>query len=305
VTERKVTAVVVTYRSERTIGRTLDSLRRSWERGFLDCVVVDNVSRDRTLEIVRRDHPWARVVETGANVGYGRGCNAGLAVVATPYVLFMNADACIEPEAVETLVGLLESRPEAGMVAPAIVEAGNHQAAGVLTSPWTIVATAAGLPLASLRRREIVPGGPPFRTDWLCGALLATRTALVRDMGGFDDRIFLYFEETDLCRRMLLRGLDLWADGRAVAHHDGGASAVQARRAIHAGCISEHYFRSRYHYLVKHWGRAVAMGTETAEVTLLSLRWAWKRLRAQSAADVVARLRRPIMRLPTMPSRPS
>ena len=92
----------------------------------------------------------------------------------------------------------------------------------------------AGL-IGQLRQRPIEPDGEPFETDWLCGALLIGRTAQLQEMTGFDSNIFLYFEETDLCKRMIDRGSELWAVGRAVVVHDANASARQTGQSVHMG----------------------------------------------------------------------
>ena len=96
-TRPRVTAVLVTYQSAETIGPALASLRPHFESGLLHAIVVDNASRDETTARVAREHPWATVVESGGNIGYGRGCNVGLARATTDYVMFMNPDAVMEP----------------------------------------------------------------------------------------------------------------------------------------------------------------------------------------------------------------
>jgi GT2 family glycosyltransferase len=295
----RVTAVVVTYQSEAVIRGALQTLRRSHDRGLLDGVVVDNRSTDDTLGVVRREHPWVRVIEAGGNLGYGRGCNLGILASTTPYVMPMNADASIEPDAVERLLAFLEARPDAALAAPALTGGAEPQLAGGLSSPSRILVQATGRRIAS--QRELVPGAPPVEVDWLCGALLVMRASAVRAAGGFDPRFFLYFEETDLCRRLRRRGHTLWAVGQAVAHHAGAASANQAKAPMFAGCIGEHYFRSRYHYLCKHWGVGVASLTELAEVALVGSRWLLRRARGRDASHLVPNLRRPVMRLPRAP----
>jgi GT2 family glycosyltransferase len=187
-----------------------------------------------------------------------------------------------------------------GLVAPAIQEGEHVQEAGALTTPATILRQALGLRLRE--RRRIRPGEAPFATDWLCGALLLGRTGQLRELGGFDPRFFLYFEETDLCRRMLRRGLELWAVGEAVAVHEGGGSTARSRVDLVGGCIPEHFFRSRYYYLVKHWSRLIAVPTELAELTVLGVRWVLRRLRGRHVDDLRVRLRRPILRLPDPPA---
>src|SRR5262249_51190755 len=93
----RVTAILVTYRSAADVGAALDALKPAHAAGAIDVIVVDNRSTDDTVAIVRRDHPWATLVESPVNLGYGRGLNVGLSRAATEYVLFMNPDAVIAP----------------------------------------------------------------------------------------------------------------------------------------------------------------------------------------------------------------
>ena len=279
---RRVTAIIVTYNSSQEIGGALDGLRPMIDRGDLDCVVVDNASVDDTREVVRQ-RSWVELVTSPTNVGYGRGLNIGLARARAPYVLFMNPDAVITCENLERLCDFLDSHPRAGIVGPAIVdEIGSLQAAGVPPSPLSLMARAVGLRRWTRRQRPIVPGGSPFSTDWLVGAILLARTQLMQDLGGFDPRFFLYFEETDLCRRVMRAGHELWAVGEATAMHIGSVSARKSGQQLFGDCIAEHYFRSRFYYLRKHFGWLAAALTEIVEWFALLVRACINRMRGRT-----------------------
>lgn len=272
-----VTAVIVSYRSRRTIGACLESVRPSHDSGLIRVRVVDNDSSDGTADYVRADFPWVELVEPGGNVGFGRGCNAGFEGADTPYTLFLNPDATLSEEALNTLIDFMESRPEVGMCAPSIREAdGAMQVAGVLPTPAGLVREALGLRAYPVMR-EIEAGAEPFRTNWLCGAILLVRSEVFRAVGGFDPRFFLYFEETDLCRNIMDAGFELWAVGQARAEHECGASTKQLGASMAEKCVSEHFYRSRFYYLTKHHGWLSAGLAELAVIPLLGLRTLVKR----------------------------
>jgi GT2 family glycosyltransferase len=268
-----VTAVIVTYRSVGVVDAALRALRSGAEEGFLRCVVVDNQSPDGTADAVARDHPWAQLIRSPENLGYGRGCNLGFSQVTTPYVLFMNPDVVFEAAEIRRLVRFMEERPSAGMAAPSTcLSSGDFQHAGGLATPGSICAASLGL-VRSASFRQVTPGSEPFTTDWLCGAIMLLPSALVRELGGFDPRFFLYFEETDLCVRVRRAGRDLWAVGGVSAKHVGGASAKAANPALRSGdCLAEFYFPSRYYYLTKHHGRLAAFATEGFQLAVLGVR---------------------------------
>jgi GT2 family glycosyltransferase len=296
------TAVIVTYNAHAYISAALDETGRARDERLLETIVVDNASADDTAALVRERYPWVRVIESGANLGYGRGCNAGLAAVETPYVLFLNPDAVLPTASLRTLITFLDEHPRAAVAAPATKVYGGAalQFAGGLPTPANIL-VAAALRSQPSSRRVIQPGTPPFQTDWLAGGILLARCEAIRGLGGFDPRFFLYFEETDLCKRAIESGHELWAVGTATASHAGAQAAKSTGRRLYHATIAEHYFRSRFYYLVKHFGWAAAIGTDMLEIAILALRSLAKKLLGRSGADLSERLSGPVMRLPTFP----
>ncbi len=293
-----MTAVIVSYRSRRTIGVTLESLEPSKSAGLIDVVVVDNASGDETSDFVRESFPWVKVIEAGGNLGYGRGCNLGFEHVSTPYTLFLNPDATLSMEALETLLDFMESRPRVGMCAPAIREAdGTMQVAGVLPTPGGLIREAMGF-RGYPAMREIRVGDEPFRTNWLCGAILLVRSKVFRAVKGFDPRFFLYFEETDLCMKIMNEGFELWAIGTAFAEHECGASTNQFDVVMVHQCVSEHYYKSRFYYLTKHHGWLAATAAEVGTIPLLGVRALLKRGLGRADGEFRERLAAPILQLP-------
>lgn len=295
------TVVMVTYASSRVIGASLPTLKIAQEDGLIRCVVVDNASPDGTAELISRDHPWVDLVRSPGNLGYGRGCNLGFERVRTPYVLFMNPDVIIDGGAIRSLRNFLETHERAGMVAPATnVGRLGFQPSGSCLTPWSLVGMATGIPSLQPRQRVARPGDAPFKTDWLCGAVLMARSRAIRDVGGFDPRFFLYFEETDLCRRLRSAGWELWADGAAQAFHHLGLSARQVDPSLTGGdCLSDHFYRSRYYYLSKHYGFLAAAASETAELAAKGCRdFVRAVLHRPGRGELRSRLKAPVYRWP-------
>lgn len=291
----RVTAVVVTYQSERTIEAALAALRRCRDAGLAETVVIDNGSRDRTKERIDSQGSWLTAVQSPGNIGFGRGCNLGFERATTEYVAVVNPDAVLEPAALRTMIEFLDSRPNVGVVAPALIESdGDLQIAGALPRPIDLVRAALPRGAGKLDRRPIVPGEAPRRVEWLCGALFVARTELIRKIGGFDPRFFLYWEETDLCKRIAEAGAELWTVGAASAFHVGGASTSANTTPRFAGCIAEHYFESRHYYMRKHHGFLAAAAAELTELGIMAGLAAIGR----SRATLKARLAGPILKQP-------
>jgi len=302
-----VSVVIVSYRSRSTIAATLAPLEQAVRHQQIECIIVDNASGDGTADFIATHYPWVRLVRSPTNLGFGRGCNAGFAEARADHVLFLNPDAVIEPAAIAALAAVLTANPQAAAVGPATLvgtaalggssfEAtdanradgeGAMQMAGMLTTPMSLIASALNRRDAFTERRAIIPSEVPFRTNWICGAVMLFRASAFRALGGFDPRFFLYFEETDLCLRAARAGFELWATGSATARHVCGASARASGQAMASGCIAEHYNRSRTYYLRKNFGRTTAIATESVLAGLLALRHIGKRLFGRSALDAI------------------
>ena len=296
----RVTIVIVTYRSEDTILTALDAAKRCYDKRMVECVVVDNKSPDSTVELIRQHHPWVTLIESSTNLGFGRGCNLGFKYVQTPYVLFLNPDAVIEPESLERLLVFMDERPAAGIVAPAIRDdQGRLQQAGGLPTPVGILkgALRAGQPAG---RRPIYPGDEAFQTDWLCGAIILVRCELFQRLNGFDPRFFLYFEETDLCLRTRQAGEELWAVGKAVTYHKCGASVSKETSSPKiSGDLAAHFYRSRFYFLSKHYGNPAAALVDLGELFLFGVKDLGKMVAFRGAeSQFTMRLHLPLLSSP-------
>jgi N-acetylglucosaminyl-diphospho-decaprenol L-rhamnosyltransferase len=227
-----VDAVVVSYNSREHIRACVEPLARLAD---VEVIVVDNASADGTLDAIA-DLP-VRAIPLMANTGFAHGCNVGIAAGEAPYVLLLNPDAEIGEASVEKLTQVLEAEPEAGAVAPRIVDGDGHLDFSLRRFPRLRSTFAQALylhrifPRASwtdelVRDEEVYarPGSP----EWVSGAcLLLRRTALER-LGGLDDGFFMYSEDVDLCKRLQDEGFRLRFVPDAIVVHEGGASAPRS-----------------------------------------------------------------------------
>ena len=299
-TAPRTTAIIVTYNSRPTIGRTLEVCREIHQAKGLDCIVIDNASHDGTADWVRQEHPWVRVVSNKENRGFARGCNQGFALAMTPYSLVLNPDAVLPLAGLQTMERFMDEHPRAGIAGPATRRQRDDrfQWAGGLPTPWKLVKNCTPFLNRQAAYRTIVPDEPPFRTDWICGAILLLRKAMLEALEGFDPSFFLYYEETDLCRRAVLAGWEIWAIGQAVGEHVCSASAIDSGGEIHRGCLSEHFYRSRYYYMRKHFGFLSAVFGEVGELLMLSVLATPRWLLRRNTDAFAKRVRAPILSLP-------
>ena len=245
----EVTAIVVNFNAGDELRAALASVSteltgRAWEG-----LVVDNASHDGSGAIAQEFAPAVTLVSNATNVGFGRAVNQALARARAPFVLIMNPDCRLQPGALAALEDELRRRPRCALVGPRILDPdGSVQGSArgdpdMLTGFFGRSASLRRLlPWLAVSRGNVVDarvtgGGPSVVVDWLSGACVLARREALADVGGFDERYFLYWEDADLCRRLRARGHHVRYVPSAAAVHRVGHSSRTARassvRAFH------------------------------------------------------------------------
>ncbi|MFL5034693.1 MAG: glycosyltransferase family 2 protein [Microvirga sp.] len=223
------TAIVVAHDSEGVLPACLAAL----DRDRVPTLVVDNASADRSAAVAE-EHACA-VLRIAQNEGYGRAANLGARACETAFILIMNPDIVLDAGAVPALLEAAERYPDAGLLAPRIVEPDGR----FFFQPRSLLAPYLSNPGGKLA----LPEGDccaPF----LSGACCLVRRDLFLRLGGFDPNIFLFYEDDDLCRRIADAGHALIHVHDAVARHARGASSAAKPGRT---------FRARWHQA---WSRA-------------------------------------------------
>lgn len=284
--------VLLNWRSAPMTLRAAEAALRAMEGIPGSLSIVDNDSQDGSFEALSHaaeDRGWTdggrvRVLQSGRNGGFGAGNNhgilAGLPDGTRPdFVHILNSDAFPEPDALLALMRHLQAHPQTGFAGSRIVGEDGipHQTAFRFPSIASDLEAAARIgPISRLLTDSIIALPLPQTScsvDWLAGASLMMRTAVLERIGLFDERFFLYFEETDLCRRARRAGwqVDWVADSTVV--HIGSASTGMKTWARMPG----YWFDSRLHYFVKNHGRPYAAAATAAHLAG-GLAWRLRRL---------------------------
>ena len=295
-----VTIITVNYNARSSIEKSIQTLNDSICEEQIRFIVVDNSDDQELAELIKTKYPRVQYFRSPGNIGYGRGCNIGLEHVDTPYCLLLNPDALLHIADLEIMLSFMKEHSNVAFLGPCVHEPdGTFQLAGGLPTPYDIIKEATGFGIPYSTKREICPGNPPFRTDWLCAAIVLVRMKALDEIGHFDPRYFLYFEETDLCRRLLNAGWEIWATGEAQGFHENAGSASPTKQLMYAACIAEHYFQSRFYYMVKHYGWTKAIISDVIDYFLAPARWIYQLLKRKSdRGKYVIRLRSPLLSLP-------
>jgi N-acetylglucosaminyl-diphospho-decaprenol L-rhamnosyltransferase len=217
---------------------TLASLRAQTEP--VDVVVVDNGSRDGSSARVRERFPEMRLIELGENLGFGRAVNRAVAQRPASLIVLVNNDVECEAGFVAALVGARDGAEAVAGVLTQREDPGRIDSAGIVADRTLL--SFDHLHGAPVSAAEGAP--PPLGPTG--GAALFTRAAWER-LGGFDERIFAYYEDLDLALRLRRAGMRcaLAGGARAVHHHAGTLGAASARKYALTG-FGRAYLLRRY-----------------------------------------------------------
>ena len=231
-------------------------------------VVIDNASGDDSvvkLQSAIEQHgwsTWAEVMPLDRNGGFAFGNNAGIrsALAAgdqIEYVMLLNPDTIVRAGAIRALVDFMDAHPRAGIAGSLLenAEGGIDCSAHRIHSPLSELDGGARLGLLSRVLHRFVVSGHPraeaHQCDWVSGASLIMRRAVLDDIGLMDEGYFLYFEEVDFCCRSKRVGWEVWYVPQSrVMHLEGAATGI---RAV-AKRRPKYWYDSRRRFFVKQYG---------------------------------------------------
>ncbi len=266
----RVSAIVPSWNTRELLEACLASLERS-EGVELETIAIDNASRDGSAERVAERFPAVHLVRNPDNPGFARACNQGLERAGSELVLLLNADTEVAPDAVARMAAFLRDHPGHAGVAPQLrsPDGSIQRACMALPNLWTPLFF--GTPLErwwprspELSRyferafdhageRDVVQ--PP-------AACLMLRRREILAMGGLDERLPVFFNDVDLCRRLARAGRPIrFLPGARVAHR-GGASTAQLEDRVarwHADRLT--YYRLHHGRAAGVWVKACTLAT--------------------------------------------
>jgi len=253
----QVSVIIVTHNSLPALTDCLVALGVAVRKVSHEVILVDNASVDGSVDEAARLFPQATVLKNEENCGFARACNRGAEAAGGEFILFLNPDLVIDPEAMGVLVAEARSRPEAGLISGRLRHAdGSFQPTCRRFPTIGNMIFARGSAVSCLLRR----GGsgdarytlPDYRETTEVPAVAATMVLVRRELfarvGGFDDRYFMYMEDTDLSLRLEQLGrVNLFVPGAGGVHHWGRGS-----RAGRLTRLRRHHM-SIWKYFLKHF----------------------------------------------------
>lgn len=246
--------VIVNWNTRELLGQCLASIYAHPPTAEFETLVVDNASTDGSVEMVRTRFPQVRLMPNRENVGFARANNQAIRVSTGQYVLLLNPDTEVYPDALDCLVRFLVDRPSVGAVGPRVLNPDGTLQLSCYPAPtlsrelWRLFHLDALYPYGNYAmtgwRQDVARA-----VEGLLGACLMLRRSVLDEVGLLDEDYFIYSEEVDLCRRVHAAGWALyWAPEARIIHY-GGQSTRQVATEMFL-----HLYKSKIIYFRKHYG---------------------------------------------------
>jgi GT2 family glycosyltransferase len=272
----ELSVLIVNCNTESHLENCLDSLFENTRQRPLEVIVVDNGSTDGSVGMLERRFPEVRVIVMQENVGFARANNLAMREAKGRFLLLLNSDTLVRSGAVDTMLGIVQKRSEIGALGPLVLnEDGSVQISyGVMLS-----FRAELLQKLLLARYEagdrLIRGHVEKRSkreaypDWVSGACMMLRADILSETGLFDENIFMYTEDVDLCQRVRKAGYRVLYTPEAEIVHLGG----KARETL-SEKVEMEYRRSQLYFYSKHYGRGKVRLLKGYLLVKLILGWA-------------------------------
>jgi GT2 family glycosyltransferase len=260
-----VTFITVNFRMREHIRNLLKGLEDAKVVFPYEYYLVDCSPEDGTTVMVNQAYPWVKTIDPKANLGFGRGNNVAIKQAKGKYIVLVNPDLVIFPQQLENWVHWMETHPDVGISAPRVLNPDRtdqdtccrfhtigipvYRRTVLGRLPWAKKAVDRFL-MRDMDRSKEQP------IDWAQGSALCIRRDLIEKIGAFDESFFMYFEDTDLCRRAWKAGSRvMYTPAAYVVHYHHRESRIKRPWEIFTNKTTRYHIKSAFHYFWKYRGQ--------------------------------------------------
>lgn len=257
--------VILNYKSKNMVKECLRGIKSVGINLNYEIIVVDNASGDGIGKMLKENFPDVKFIVSPENVGFAAGNNLGIKAANGRYVLIMNPDIAIFQGSVEALVKYMDTHPDVGLAGPKLLNPDGTVQYSVCRFPGRFTPLYRRTPLGRTEagKREIArylmkdwDHGEAREVDWMLGACLIVRRESLEKVGLFDERFFLYFEDTDWCRRFWEAGWKVaYAPESSMVHFHRRESAESSLLASLFKKTTQIHILSSIKYFLKYRGK--------------------------------------------------
>ncbi len=197
--------IIVSYNCEGFIRKCISSALNFLPPNS-EIIVIDNASTDKTLSVIAEFQSSIKIIKSEENLGFGKACNKAVDEAQGEYLFLLNPDTTIKMPVFEELIHFYQGKTNIGILAPKLLMPSGNTQPSVMKLP-TIFGAFRELILK--QKNQYLPyypkGDLPVKVECVFGAAMLIGKKLYKDIGGFDERYFLYYEDIEMCRKMKKR----------------------------------------------------------------------------------------------------
>lgn len=254
----KLSIVIVSYNVKFYLEQCLRSLERAMKDIDAEVYVVDNHSRDGSVEFLRERFPWVHYISCSHNWGFARANNMAISQCQGEYVLLINPDTFVGEQVLKETVGFMDSHPDAGALGVRMLKSDGTDAMESrrgLPSPMVAFYKMSGLCAHYPKSRKFghyymgyLSWDEPAEIEVVSGAFCMLRRKALEHVGLLDEDFFMYGEDIDLSYRLLKGGFHNWYLPTKILHYKGESTQKSSFRYVHV------FYDAMLIFFRKHYG---------------------------------------------------
>ena len=238
----KISVVIVNYNVKYYVGQCIDSVRRALRGIDSEIIVVDNHSRDGSVDYLSKIE-GVRIIESGHNLGFSKANNIAIRQSTAEYVLMLNPDTIVAEDAIRMIIDFADSHPQAGGIGVRMhndwgttARESRRGLPSPMTSFYKIIGLSKRLPQHRKYGRYYMgwlPWDSPSRIEVVSGACFLVRRKALDKVGLMDEDYFMYGEDIDLSYRLLKGGWENWFVPADIIHYKGESTQKTSFNYVH------------------------------------------------------------------------
>jgi GT2 family glycosyltransferase len=257
--------VLVNHNAKDMTMDCIRSINEKTQKISCEIILVDNNSSDGSQAAIREQYPDVRLIENLDNKGFAAANNQGMQAAKGKYLILLNNDTVLKNPALDKMVDFLDKNPRVGVVTCKLFDADGktiQRNCRSFPTPWGTMFGRASLftkifPNNPISKRNLLANwdsNSVKEVDWVSGAALMVRNEVIKQVGLLDEKFYMYWEDTDWCKRIRNAGWEIFFIPDAEIIHFAGAGGTKLKGKLwHNHRMTYHMHRSAYYYFRKHY----------------------------------------------------
>jgi len=245
-TERKLSIIIVNFRSEQFLKRCIASIYNCLDIDF-EIIVVNNDEKEKLISVAQ-NFPEIKILNNEKNIGFGSAVNVGTKLARGEFLFFINPDAFLKSREIGETLKILENNEKIAAIGLKIIDKnGKNQEwiCGFEATFFDLIKNNLGFS----RSKKVWEKKNKIFVHWVSGAAMLVKKNIFERLGGFDENFFMYFEDLDLCKRARKLGFKILYFPKTEIVHESGGSLKNRKQQ------KKYYYASQDYYFQKHFNK--------------------------------------------------